>query len=97
MVPNSIAICGANKEVDLSEFSQVFYLLDNDKTGKNRSIDLLTNGKNVFLWNKFISENYFPKSKDLNELCVKIGKSHFTFEELRKYFSNSIFDKVFFV
>jgi hypothetical protein len=95
MVPNSIAICGANKDVDLSIFKEVYYLLDNDETGKQRSKTLLQQGKSVFIWKKF-AKNFEYKVKDLNELCIKINKT-FEFEELKPYFSNSLFDEVFFI
>jgi hypothetical protein len=96
-VENAVAICGANKKVDLSSFQSLYYCLDNDETGKQRSIDLLIRSEKVFLWNKFIKENNFPNVKDLNELCVKINKPNFSFKELEKYFTNSIYDKVYLV
>lgn len=95
MVPNSIAICGANKEVNLSEFKEAYYLLDNDETGKQRSKTLLQQGKSVFIWKKF-NKNFQYNVKDLNELCIKINKT-FEFEELKPYFSNSLFDEVYLI
>jgi len=94
-VTNSIAICGANKDVDLSEFKEIYYLLDNDKTGKKVSIKLLQEENYVFLWEKF-KKDVKIDVKDLNELCVKMNKT-FTFEELKQYFSKSLYDKVFLV
>jgi hypothetical protein len=94
-VTNSIAICGANKDVDLSEFKEIYYLLDNDKTGKKVSIKLLQEENYVFLWAKF-KKDVKIDVKDLNELSVKMNKT-FTFEELKQYFSKSLYDKVFLI
>lgn len=96
MMENSIAICGANKEVDLSKFANLHYLLDNDETGKKVSIKLLQEGKSVFIWQNFLKENNYPIVKDINELCINLNKTNkFTFDELKPYFTKSIYDEIF--
>lgn len=87
--------CSIPEEIKKAlEGCEVLYLWDNDEAGRENSLRDLKAGKKVFLWNDFLKNNSYPQVKDINELLLKIGKEKFTFEELNKYFSNNIFDKL---
>jgi hypothetical protein len=99
-IKNSIAVLGlkyseeVQKKLDLL---QCYYLLDNDKDGLAKSKKFLTEGKYVFNWTKFLKDqNICVKIKDINDyVCLK-DISSIEFEELKPYFTNSIFDKIYF-
>ena len=96
-LPNAIAVTGCSIPEEIKkalEGCEVLYLWDNDEAGRENSLRDLKAGKKVFLWNDFLKNNSYPQVKDINELLLKIGKEKFTFEELNKYFSNNIFDKL---
>jgi hypothetical protein len=96
-VNNSIALLGTNwpeevqKKID-SQFNDLYFLLDNDEPGRNKSKVLLMKGYKVFMWKRFIQEYNLPTREkwDVNDICLYLKKDKFTFEELKKYFTNSI-------
>jgi hypothetical protein len=111
-VRNCIATTGVTKSKQLlaslvtKENSRIFF--DNDKAGKEASIELLMKGYSVFLWNLLITDlrKTYPaltreintKVKDVNDL-FRFMLNHqpsLTFNEfnetLDKYFSDSAFD-----
>ena len=98
-VENSIATTGRGKMQDekLAIYKHKYFLLDNDGAGKQTALKLLKDGQYVFIWNRFIDA--FPEfkgCKDMNDCIVKLGTfKKFTFEELEKFFSNDITDKVY--
>ena len=92
---NAIAIIGAsiseeNQKI-LDKFD-VYYLFDNDKTGRERSKQLLTEGKNVFLWSKWEHAN---GCKDINDVIIKSGHDKFSFAELEYCFTNNFYDNFY--
>ena len=111
-VRNCIATTGVTKSKQLlaslvtKENSRIFF--DNDRAGKEASIELLMKGYSVFLWNLLITDlrKTYPaltreintKVKDVNDL-FRFMLNHqpsLTFNEfnetLDKYFSDSAFD-----
>lgn len=96
-INNSIAVSGLRVN-DVSLHGK-YFLLDNDKAGKAKSIKLLKNGECVFLWKKYLKDlGLYKNPKDINDLILMIDKNDkFTFEELKPYFSNSIYDKVWLI
>lgn len=100
-VENSIALTGLKINDDkLMTFKKRYFLLDYDKDGKKKSLKLLENGEYVFNWNNFIKDNNLPKKDkwDINEVCIFLHKvNKFTFNELKIYFTNSIYDKINFI
>jgi len=111
-VRNCIATTGVTKSKQLlaslvtKEKSRIFF--DNDKAGKEASIELLMKGYSVFLWNLLITDlrKTYPaltkeittKVKDVNDLFrfMLNQQPALTFDEfnetLDKYFSDSAFD-----
>ena len=111
-VRNCIATTGVTKSKQLlaslvtKENSRIFF--DNDKAGKEASIELLMKGYSVFLWNLLITDlrKTYPaltkeintKIKDVNDLFrfMLNQQPALTFNEfnetLDKYFSDSAFD-----
>lgn len=100
---NSIACTGVKiDDTKLKVFKNKRFLIDYDgKTfdTKKKIIELLTRGEYVFNWKKFIKEYRLPvRDKwDVNDILLHINKNSFSYEELEPFFTNSIFDKVYFV
>jgi hypothetical protein len=100
-VENSIAVLGLKfsekfkKEV---EGMSLYYLLDNDDSGKRNSLKLLQKDLYVFNWKKFLKDNSLSDSgiKDVNDLVMKTGKCEWTFEDFEKYFTNDVVESIWF-
>lgn len=89
--PNSIASLGVQNNLPF-DIENLQYWLDNDDPGKNRSLELIKNGKKVFLWKKYLNDNNIKNHiKDLNELIMKYDGSNINFD-FSNYFSNSPYD-----
>lgn len=69
-IDNCIALQGATKMNDyFDNVRDVRYLFDNDKVGKQHSIEKLKVHKNVFLWDKYLKKTGIKKQiKDINDL-----------------------------
>jgi hypothetical protein len=100
---NSIAIAGLrmseSTENQLKDLD-VYFLLDSDKDARNKSLELLKKGKRVFNWEKFVKENNLPKRSkwDINEVFLYIDKREkFTFQEIKKYFTDDVLDSIYFM
>lgn len=98
-VENSIAVLGvkwSDKTQNKLNNLKCFYLLDNDKAGKEKSIKLLYKKEYVFLWKKFINNNNLPKREkwDINDIILYLNITKYKFEELMPYFSNSILNSM---
>jgi hypothetical protein len=99
---NSIAVSGLRKVFDskVFEFKKRYYLLDSDADAQKKNVQLLEHGEYVFRWKKFTDDiGLEPKEKwDLNSICMSLKRSEkWTFLELEKYFTNSIYLKGEFV
>lgn len=96
---NSIAVLGTKipeKVKEKLDKLNCYYLFDNDEEGRKISLKYLLNNKYVFIWQKFIKDIKVDV-KDINELVIK---QNFTdiikFKDIEKYFTNNIFDKIYF-
>lgn len=92
---NSIATLGVEITPDDKiqlETLKAYYIFDNDSTGKRMAEAHIKKGDYVFLWDKFLRDNKYPKVKDINELIIKTDNTFFKFTDLEKYFSNHIYD-----
>jgi len=101
-IENAIAITGLKIYSEkLDAIQKKYFILDNDESGKVNSLKLLLDGKNVFIWSKFLRHlGVSPDASgkdDINSVVVKLGGARFTFENLRPFFTNSILDKFYFV
>jgi len=102
-VENSIAITGVKIEDDrINDFENRRFLIDYDcvtQDTRKKVISLLIKGEYVFNWKKFIKKHKLPEREkwDVNDVCLYLKKDKFTYKELEPFFTNSIYDKVFFV
>ena len=93
---NSIALSGVNKQFNFDIEMKRFWL-DNDTTGKRKSIALLREGESVFLWKKYLNEHSQREDiKDLNELVCGYKKNKVKYNpyDFNKYFSDNDLDIV---
>ena len=94
LFPNSIALCSAKNSMPF-EIEDTRYFYDRDLTGIDYSLKRLTEGKEVFLWGKYIKDNNLQeeKIKDLNELLIFMKRnSNKKFTRFADYFSNNKYD-----
>jgi hypothetical protein len=101
-VSNSIALTGVKiNDSLLNKFKLRYFLLDNDESGFEKSMALLTEGEYIFLWKKFLTRIKMldKKIKDINDVIIgkNIANYKFTFKQLQPFFTNSIFDKVYLI
>jgi hypothetical protein len=98
---NSIATLGVKfttKVRDILSGLNCYYILDNDDAGKKISKIFLEDGKNVFNWKRFLKDQKIDKPiKDVNDYILISGHDKLMFSDLKKYFTNTAFDKVWFV
>lgn len=102
-VENSVAVTGVKiEDKNLKVFKQKRFLIDldceTDET-KEQTLKLLTKGEYVFCWKWFIKKYNLPKRAkwDINDVLLYLNKERFSYDELEPFFTNSIFDKVFFI
>lgn len=93
-ISNSIALQGATKLNDyFDELKMVRFLFDNDKIGKEHSLNKLKSNKKVFLWGMYLKKmNIKDKVKDINDV-IKLKK--FNNEIYENCFSDDEFDAIF--
>ena len=102
-VENSIALTGVKTEdKKLSEFPHKRYLIDFDATTtetRKKTMELLGKGEYVFCWKKFMKAFNLPMKEkwDINDAIIHLNIEKFTYSELEPFFTNSLFDKVFFI
>lgn len=89
---NSIASAGANKALPLD--IGVRYWLDYDETGTKKSIQYIDDGKQVFLWDKFIREMGLPYRKkwDLNDVLIYMKENNIKTPIFDQFFSSDPLD-----
>ena len=91
-IANSIALQSAAKHLDgfFDEIENVRYLFDNDKTGREKSLQKLKEHKSVFLWGQYLKMiDTNEKIKDVNDLQKK---NLFNIDDIEKCFSDDEFD-----
>jgi len=94
-IPNSIALTGLNKSLDiLDDIDSVRYLFDNDKEGIKKMEELLRTRKYVFMWKKLIKDYKIEdKIKDINDLVLWSYKNKSdAFFKINLYFTNNPLD-----
>jgi hypothetical protein len=104
-IENSIAGSGMKFGDDRLKGLDMYYLLDNDKPGRDKSLKLLKDGKQVFLWKKWLrSVNlcFDIEKDDINKIIIKINtcvvsKLMFYFRELAPFFTNKSCDRIYLV
>ena len=93
-ISNAIALQGATKLNNyFDELKNVRFLFDNDKIGKEHTLNKLKSNKQVFLWGMYIKRmNIKNKVKDINDI-IKLNL--FNKEVYESCFSNDEFDVMF--
>ena len=96
-IKNSISVGSVTKNLDKLKDLNCRYFFDNDKAGKTKSMEMLKDGYEVFMWKKFIWDfkllSYKKTTKDLNDvigICYthkldahKYINDYFTNEKIR--------------
>jgi len=99
-VDNSIAVTGLKfGDEKLNVFPNKRFLQDNDASGNKMAINLLDTGTPVFNWQLFLREYDCDKAiKDVNDFIRynKHGIKKLTSDIIDSYFTNRVFDKVYF-
>jgi hypothetical protein len=98
-VENSIGVTGI-KVNNLDNFKHKYFLLDNDLSAKTKTLKLLKLGNYVFNWTLFLKKyNCTDKIKDVNDFILfnKDGIEKLTWDIIGGFFTNSIFDKIYFI
>lgn len=111
-IENSIGCTGLKVHDErIKIFPQRYFLLDNDEPGREMSVELLKMKEWVFLWKLFLRDNhitpsqpahrdsnYKPEKDDINELIMQLNRrTIIKFEEIQKYFTNDIRDRIYLV
>lgn len=92
LLNNAIALSGATNNIPF-DIANIYYLFDNDITGKKESIKKIRNKENVFLWSKYLKDmNIFEDIKDITELFIYINSNKLKMIPLVSYFSNDPLD-----
>ena len=94
LIGNCIATCGATKSIPIQ--MNYYYLYDDDKTGKQKSIEKLKHKYNVFLWDKFKNDLMLPNRKkwDINDVINYCKDNNIKVPGFLNYFSNDEFDLI---
>lgn len=95
-VENGVGIGGSTLSQEfqntLIQFDKL-WMLDNDKTGRKKSIQLMEKSEKVFLWWKFLKDKGLKNKrhliKDVNDLAIALGMKKIPQEVLAPYFSSS--------
>lgn len=94
LLNNCIATCGATKSIPIQ--MNYYYLYDDDKTGKKKSMEKLKKGNNVFLWDRFKNDLMLPNRKkwDINDVINYCKDNNIKMPNILNYFSNDDFDLI---
>lgn len=89
---NSVANTGANKTFPLD--IPVRYWYDDDSAGRNKSLEKINNGEEVFLWEKLKHDIGLPYRKkwDLNDVLIYLKEKGINIPRFEEYFSDDELD-----
>jgi hypothetical protein len=89
---NSIGNTGAGKNFPID--IPIRYWFDDDKKGREKSIEKISEGNEVFLWTKLKNEIDIPyRTKwDLNDLLIYFDEKHIKVPNFNEYFSDDELD-----
>ena len=93
-IKNSIALQGATKLNNyFDDLKTVRYLFDNDKVGKEHSLNKIKSNKKIFLWGLYLKKMKIKsKVKDINDI---IQLNNFNNEVYESCFSDDEFDVIY--
>ena len=92
LLKNCIATCGAGKHIRFD--FRYRYLFDDDKTGRKHSIEMLNDGFQVFMWDKFKRDLNLPNRLkwDINDVVKYCADNKIKIPSIDNYFSEDILD-----
>lgn len=92
---NAVGLCSINNKFPF-DVDNVRYFLDSDQSGREKAQALLSEGKSVFLWKKFLNENGFPDREkwDLNDVVMYAHQNNMKIKNLEGYFSSDRWDLI---
>lgn len=92
LIKNSIALCGANKNIKFPFDHR--YIFDDDATGRELAIEKIKEGYKVFLWTSFRNHLYIEKRKkwDFNDIVIYCRKNNIIMPNISDFFSNNSLD-----
>lgn len=93
-INNSIALQGATKLNNyFDDLKTVRYLFDNDKVGKEHSLNKIKSNKKIFLWSLYLKKmNIKSKVKDINDIIQLNSLNNEVYESC---FSDDEFDVIY--
>ncbi len=99
-IKNSIATLGLGFSRELKDKLKTldaYFIFDNDGPGRKMALGQLRNGKSVFIWSKFLKDHKLPLDlKDINDAILKLEIDNFYFNQLKNYFTKSVYDSIYF-
>lgn len=94
LFPNSIALSSLHNSLPF-EYDSIRFLLDYDEAGQKKAMELLSKGKSVFLWKKFLTEHNIKlrsKKIDWSDVMVHCMIEQKRIGSISSYFSNDKYD-----
>jgi len=90
---NSVALCSIENKFPF-DVENVQYWYDWDNAGRQKHSELLSQGKKVFNWKKFLLDHDLPINKkwDLNDLVNYLRAKRIKIRRLDNYFTEEILD-----
>jgi hypothetical protein len=95
---NSVGLCSLENRFPF-EIDNIQFWYDWDQAGKQKAMELLSQGFTVFNWGSFLEENGITKNKkwDLNDLVVHLRSTGKKIQRFEKYFTNDVLDIRYFI
>jgi len=95
---NSTGLCSLENKFPF-DVENIRYWYDWDKSGIEKSMDLLGSGKTVFNWGKFLEENAITKNRkwDLNDIVIHLRTTGKKIKRFDNYFTNDVLDLRYFI
>lgn len=95
---NSVGLCSLENKFPF-DVENIRFWYDWDKSGIDKTIDLLAKGFTVFNWGKFLEENDITKNRkwDLNDLVVHLRTTGKKIKRFDNYFTNDALDLRYFI
>lgn len=94
LLKNAIALCGAGKNMEFP--FMVRYMFDDDKTGREHSIEKLRDGYMVFMWDEYKKDIGLRSQRkiDYNDIYIYCNKNKIKMPVIDDYFSNDELDLI---
>ena len=94
LLKNCIATCGAGKHINFA--FRFRYLFDDDLTGRKHALEKLSEGYEVFMWDRLKADLNLPKRDkwDINDLVIYCNDKKIQIPNLEKYYSNDDLDSL---